>query len=61
MNFKQQDELHRVLIEGCILQSCLNCEAFDAEKERCKLAPSYPLPPAVVVFGCKSWEQVIPF
>jgi len=61
MNSKLQDELHRALIQDCIVHSCLNCEQFNAEKERCTHAPEHPLPTTVVVYGCKSWEPSIPF
>lgn len=59
MNSDQKKQLLQALIKDAIVQSCLNCENFD--KERCKLAPSIPLPARVVVFGCKEWQMDIPF
>ncbi len=61
MTSEQKDQLHRALIKDCTVHSCLNCELFDAKIERCSLAPSHALPATVVVFGCKSWTQYIPF
>lgn len=61
MNSEQSNRLHRELITSCIIQTCLNCEYFDEKPERCSLAPTYPLPAKVVVFGCPKWIPLIPF
>lgn len=38
--------------------TCLNCEHFADDK--CRLYQAVP-PPAIIVHGCKSYEEKIPF
>ena len=43
-----------------LLVSCLNCEQFDQKAEVCRLANVRP-PAAVLIVGCPSWSEDIPF
>jgi len=61
MSSELKKTLHEELVKASIVRSCLNCENFKEEDERCSLAPSYPLPAKVVVYGCLKWIMVIPF
>lgn len=61
MNSEQAHNLHEALLEEQVIRSCLNCDNFKEEDERCILAPAYPLPAKVIVFGCPKWTGVVPF
>lgn len=41
-------------------RSCLGCNHFKEETEVCKLAGKRP-PARVIVTGCPSWEELLPF
>ena len=50
------------------LRTCINCEhwegnnvAAEKRKEECRLAPGSRPPAMVIVLGCDSWQQEIPF
>lgn len=47
-------------IVGAILPTCANCGNYDHNREVCKLAGQRP-PAVVIVRGCPSWEDDIPF
>lgn len=61
MNSEVSKHLHKELIEHGIVQSCLNCENFNEDSEKCSLAPAFALPAKVVVYGCSKWIILIPF
>ncbi len=49
----------RALRRGTI-RSCCNCDLFNISTEVCKIAGSRP-PALVIVLGCDSWIEEIPF
>lgn len=53
--------MHKELLDRQVLQSCLNCEAWDPKTETCKLFKMKP-PARVIVFSCgEQWLGEIPF
>lgn len=53
---RQSQQKHAVKAYGWI--TCLNCEHF--RDDMCKLYQAVP-PPAIIVHGCASYEESIPF
>lgn len=70
MSSDQLSAVQRLSISACIsrleeitsniLPTCANCGHYDHKQEICKLASSRP-PARVIVKGCPSWEDDIPF
>ena len=52
--------LQRSLLAAQVVHSCLNCEHFVQEPDKCTLYKTMP-PAKVIYFGCPSWEGEIPF
>lgn len=42
-------------------KSCLNCFAFNEEKETCGIAGHVRPPARVIAQGCEQWDEDIPF
>jgi hypothetical protein len=61
MNSEDTKKLHEALVYDCIIRTCLNCEFFNKEAERCGNFPASPVPAKVLVFGCPQWMPFIPF
>lgn len=60
MGLEASQIFHEQLILTDIVVSCLNCGNFDANGEACLLYKTRP-PAKVMVYGCASWEVLIPF
>lgn len=54
----EAEKLHRFLVKQGAVSTCLNCVNWQASK--CKLAGAPP-PPEILVFGCQSWDNILPF
>lgn len=53
--------MHQEFLDRQVLQSCLNCESWDDDKETCMLFKERP-PARVIVFSCgDQWLGEIPF
>lgn len=48
------------LIDREIWPTCINCDNFNEEEEKCKLYDQRP-PARVIVKGCPQWIPIIPF
>ena len=42
-------------------RTCVNCDQFNKETEGCKFANGSRPPAMVIVMGCDSWVEEIPF
>lgn len=58
---------HDRLIDRSVIRCCFNCEYWHVKEENGAPPNEYCLkyrmvpPPRVIVFGCPTWEQLIPF
>lgn len=56
--FEVAYKLHRFLSRQGVVSTCLNCLHW--QNDQCTLAAAVP-PPQVLVFGCQSWDNTLPF
>lgn len=59
-NPEEAQKLHRFLVKQGAVSTCLNCVGWKNGACIAYGAPVLP-PPEVLVFGCKSWDNEIPF
>jgi hypothetical protein len=57
---KLRQDWQQLHIKSATFVTCANCISYDRRKDACLLFNSRP-PVDVVVIGCDSWEQDIPF
>lgn len=58
-DLEQAQALHRFLIRQGAVSTCMNCCNYRPDGT-CKLAQAVP-PAEVLVFGCPSWDNTLPF
>ena len=57
---KDKIKLQNKMIEKDCWQTCLNCEHWNKNVEKCKLYEQKP-PLNTIVVGCEQWYYEIPF
>lgn len=57
------EALERTNKQNGLLRSCLNCDMFNEQLEKCAIAPTLKIPARVIAYGCPSWadKDEIPF
>lgn len=50
--------LHSALIEHCVIATCINCEYW--KNDICTKYNAVP-PPRIIVYGCETWNENLPF
>lgn len=58
-DFEQAQVLHRFLVRQGAVSTCMNCCHYQPNGN-CEVAQAVP-PAEVLVFGCPSWDNILPF